>query len=791
MLKVLVLAATPLVLVLSLGFAEVLGQGRQGELPCWILPNGAVYSSFYWGRGCPFLPGDQVRSLSWADGKERRHVDSLSSIQAILANAPPTLSVGVERSGERIERQVDIKWSERAQRIRRYTGTTLGAFFLFYLLAMLTLRSRSRAPLALLAVHACVSSVLVVAVVGQSSTLLQVGAVVMLCLMPAALFHLGLVFPNLRPLVRSHPKILLLPYVALAPVALVGGWSVAEAPFFWRVFPALLGGLLLSGWLWLILSCWFAVRESPVGIARARARVLLVGAVASCLIFLVAAYRLDAPQPILFALSAAPLLLPLPVGLAISQYNLFSLPYNTRRSVASGLVAASYAAVVVGVAWLAFGSFIGSRLGEAFAVCFVIFVLLENARRGIFSSLESVLLRRAAKLKAAGDCFSVDVANLQDQRGVCQHFVETASGVLDAGSSAIHLRLGDGFVCAAAMGSGRLAQWDVAESALGMVGEADQPLHLGNIGESIGSSERFLLDMGVEIVVPVRHGRAELGVVIIGRRESGRSYSYEEEQFMLEISRTLAHAIHRVGLVEGLILADRRATTGRVGLAIAHEVGKQLGTIELLADSVSSKTGPGMSMISEIKRVAEDSQGALAEFIRGAKRSESEQSDQATAGEILDDTKRVVCSGRSSAHVIIRLDPSLVRARVPKILVRALVGIVDNAIDASAAGQSVAISFAQSGQGARIEIEDSGGGIDAEILPTVLRLGFTTRAAEGGQGIGLTIASEILKSLDATLDIHSTTGQGTTVSIALPPSAIGFPNTGRTREARAHIPSSG
>jgi signal transduction histidine kinase len=116
---------------------------------------------------------------------------------------------------------------------------------------------------------------------------------------------------------------------------------------------------------------------------------------------------------------------------------------------------------------------------------------------------------------------------------------------------------------------------------------------------------------------------------------------------------------------------------------------------------------------------------------------------------------------------------------------------VDNAIDASAAGQSVAISFAQSGQGARIEIEDSGGGIDAEILPTVLRLGFTTRAAEGGQGIGLTIASEILKSLDATLDIRSTRGQGTTVSIVLPPSAIGFANTGRTREAQAHIPSSG
>ena len=69
-------------------------------------------------------------------------------------------------------------------------------------------------------------------------------------------------------------------------------------------------------------------------------------------------------------------------------------------------------------------------------------------------------------------------------------------------------------------------------------------------------------------------------------------------------------------------------------------------------------------------------------------------------------------------------------------------------------------------------MEDSGAGIARGVLPEILRLGFTTRSESGGQGVGLTIASEILKTLGAKLEIASQPGSGTTASIDLPPAVI-------------------
>jgi signal transduction histidine kinase len=591
--------------------------------------------------------------------------------------------------------------------------------------------------------------------------------------MPAALFHLGLTFPYERSLVDSRPGVLGVPYLVVAPFALVGAWSITEAPEVWAAVPSILVGLLSASWLWLILSCWFAVKESPVGIARARARVLLVGAVAGCGSFLIGAQVFSVPSPVLFALSGAPLMLPLPVGLAISRYNLFSLPFNTRRSVASGLMAAAYSIAVVAATSVAFGPF-GSRLsGELFGLCLLVFVALESFRQRMDSSVRRIVLRRATGLREVAERFVVQLAGISEERAVCQFGVATVSKGLEGASCAIHLRKGGGLVCLAATGSGWVAHREVAQAGSVMLEPKSQLLHLGNLGETLAEGERDLLDKDVEIICPIQHGQKEMGLLAVGRGVQGQSHSYEDEQFLLEIARTLALALHGAELVEGLLQADRRATTGRVGLAIAHEVGKQLGSIDLLADLAMDDRTSEETVLPEIKRVAEDGQAVLRKFIRDAKRPDWDEANFASVGEILDDTTRAARVGRPSARVLSRVDPSLAQQGLPRIVVRALVGIVDNAFNASSEGASVSVSFVRTPQGARIDVQDSGEGIAPEILPEILRLGFSTRSEQGGQGVGLTIASEIVKQLGAELGIHSESGQGTTVSIEFPARLIG------------------
>jgi signal transduction histidine kinase len=714
------------------------------------------------------MPGDRIRRISYEEGGINWQVDSLTSIRKVLSGAPSRVLVGVERGGTFLESPVDLVVTPRAERVKQVAAVAAGSALFFYLPGMLLIRSRSRAPVALLVLCSCVSAVTIASSVGQSNTLLQILGIVMLCLMPAALFHLGLTFPDERPLVGSRPGVLGVPYIVVAPLALVGAWSVTEVPDVWIAIPPILVGLLSASWLWIGLSCWFALKESPVGIARARARVLLVGAVASCGIFLIGAQFFSVPSPLLFALSGAPLMLPLPVGLAISRYNLFSLPFDTRRSVASGLMAATYAASVLAVTSVAFGPFDGRLSGELFAICFFVFVALESGRQRMDSSVRGVLLRRATDLHEVAERFVVELAEISEERAVCQFGVATASKGLEGASCAIHLRKSEGLVCLAAAGSGWVAHRDVAQASSEMLEPESQLLHLGYLSETLAEGERELLSKSIEIICPIRHGPEDMGLFVVGRGVRGQSHSYEEEQFLLEIARTLAQALHGAELVEGLLQADRRATTGRVGLAIAHEVGKQLGSIDLLAEMALDNQTSEATALPEIKRVAEDGQAVLRKFIRDAKRPEWDETDFASVAEILDDTKRAASVGRSSATVLTRVDPSLARQGLPRIVVRALVGIVDNALNASSDGASVSVSFVRTPQGARIDVQDSGEGIAPEILPEIFRLGFSTRSEQGGQGVGLTIASEILKQLGAELGVLSEEGLGTTVSIDFP-----------------------
>jgi hypothetical protein len=109
---------------------------------------------------------------------------------------------------------------------------------------------------------------------------------------------------------------------------------------------------------------------------------------------------------------------------------------------------------------------------------------------------------------------------------------------------------------------------------------------------------------------------------------------------------------------------------------------------------------------------------------------------------------------------------------------RLLINLLDNAVDACDAGGSVKIgTLEQSGlnhreQGVSIEVADTGGGIQPEMLTKVFDLFVTTKAPGKGTGLGLVICQEIVKAHGGTINITSQVGNGTTVTVFLPVNAI-------------------
>jgi two-component system sensor histidine kinase HydH len=66
----------------------------------------------------------------------------------------------------------------------------------------------------------------------------------------------------------------------------------------------------------------------------------------------------------------------------------------------------------------------------------------------------------------------------------------------------------------------------------------------------------------------------------------------------------------------------------------------------------------------------------------------------------------------------------------------------------------------------RIDVSDTGKGIDEKDLARIFDPYFTTRSS--GTGIGLAIVHKIIESHDGELRVTSEPGKGTTVSIFLP-----------------------
>ena len=69
-----------------------------------------------------------------------------------------------------------------------------------------------------------------------------------------------------------------------------------------------------------------------------------------------------------------------------------------------------------------------------------------------------------------------------------------------------------------------------------------------------------------------------------------------------------------------------------------------------------------------------------------------------------------------------------------------------------------------------IEIQDSGKGIEAALLPKIFEPFFTTKKPGLGTGLGLSVVNLIVKSYNGSIDVHSELGKGTTFSLLFPAS---------------------
>ena len=776
LLSVIVLA--PGIWILAIATQHAMETTPRGEVPCWLLPNLQVLE-IPTAVGCPLRMSDQIEYAKV--GATWTPISTASELRDALPPETSDLSVRVRRGGDREVLTLPVVYPSVAKRTARIAAA--GAVFAAFvgLPLLLLWRSRAAAGLPLTLFYATTSTVAVTVIASPQSDTANRIMLVSLIFSPAALCHLALYFPRIRAITQSVPTLAWLPYAVSTTLVPVGFIAVERDPILWAPYTAMLMALTTGAWAIVMLSCRSAMLDARSSSEFARARLVLVGAILLPLIPTLSFLSVASGPTALasFYLWSLPATLPLPVGLAISRYNLFDLESDLRASVANAAYV-GLTAVVLTLVLSAALAVVGSPapladLSILFLASLVSMVALEPLRRLLPTFVEGALTPRLNELRNVRSMLADELATLGHADKVLERTASALRTGIGSESGALWIYSDGIWGLAHLWGAPPPAGYALLEEARLNL-EGVKLSHLAAL-EDPHAQAPGLTDSLIEVIAPIATSDEILGMLLLGPAPRRTPYSGIDIAFIESITATAGVALENTRLAEELVAAQDQAAVGRVALGIAHDLGKELKWISAIADRLPEHLDDVERAERDADLLIELSDGILGTFDRFLRHynkekrpgPENEQPTPRPLDQLVEQAVRRVEHEHHAAYVESLVEPSARTLACHPALARAVFNLLDNALHASPPGQGAQLTAGISRDGAlRIDIEDRGPGIPKAQQERVFTPGFSTRKDEGGNGIGLTIASDITRALGGSLKLEGATPSGTRARLRLP-----------------------
>ena len=232
-------------------------------------------------------------------------------------------------------------------------------------------------------------------------------------------------------------------------------------------------------------------------------------------------------------------------------------------------------------------------------------------------------------------------------------------------------------------------------------------------------------------------------------RVRGEKITAELERSYAELRQTF----------EQLLQAERLSALGEISAGIVHEIRNPLGAIkgavEIIEDELAADS-PRREFALIAKREVDRIEKLVQEFVRFARPPKLSKS-LTNVNQLIESVIKLLDQQAAAQKVVVEKD--LAKDLSPVALdgeqiEQVLLNLSINALQAMPDGGTLVFRSFQIGDAATIEVEDSGGGIPANVVGRIFDPFFTTK--DKGSGLGLSVAHKIVAQHDGFLAAENT-----------------------------------
>lgn len=225
-----------------------------------------------------------------------------------------------------------------------------------------------------------------------------------------------------------------------------------------------------------------------------------------------------------------------------------------------------------------------------------------------------------------------------------------------------------------------------------------------------------------------------------------------------------------------LLLAERQAAVGQLAASVGHEINNPLTYMLVNLECVRANLeARGNEFEEDVELLVETLSGArriarIARDLTILKRSTPMGDIESNLDEVLREVLEKTRGGRVwRGELPVHLEHTRTVSCDASRLEQILLSVVENALFAHS--ERVTVRAKDHEKGVLIEVLDDGEGIKPEVLPHIFDPLFTTREVGEGMGLGLFVAKGFVELSGGRIEIQSTVGEGSHVSIWLPAAA--------------------